>query len=147
MGHLDSLMTPGVPASFGSWLTPYPLRSDTHPRAVWPAGCEQFDRFRQPNAEQQRAADIAAADEAESRRDAAMRCADSMQDWLGGHCAFQYDVSLPALSRDALDLAVDLADATVPQLLCLVMHDRADVRAAAGAQLRTRYEASQGVAS
>jgi hypothetical protein len=130
-----------------SWLPPYPLRNDTHPRAKYPEGCEQFDRFRQPTEAQERAADIAAADEAAARHDAAMRCADSMQDFLAGHCAYQYDVSFPSLSRDALDLGCELATATVPQLLCLVMHVRADVRAAAGSQLRKRYEESRGVQS
>jgi hypothetical protein len=112
---------------------------------VYPAGCVQFDRFRQPSLSEEIAADTAATDEADARRDAAMRCADSMQDFIAGHCAYQYDVLLPALSRDGLDLACDLADATVPQLLCLVMHDRADVRAAAGDNLRKRYEEHQGV--
>jgi hypothetical protein len=157
MGNLDSLMFAGVPASFAQLLaqqpaepervnlTPYPLRVDNGRRAVYPEGCEQFDRFRQPTAAQERAAAVVSADEADDRRDAAMRCADSMQDFITGHCAYKYDVILPALRRDALDLGCALVAATVPQLLCLVMHERPDVRAAAGGQLRTRYLASQGV--
>jgi hypothetical protein len=120
-------------------------RTDAVPRPVWPAGCVQFDRFRQPTLSEEIAADTAANYDADARRDAAMRCADSMQDWITGHCAYKYDVILPALSRDALSLACDLERATVPQLLCLVMHERPDVRAAACGQLRTRYLASQGV--
>jgi|SRR6185436_6597949 len=84
----------------------------------------------------------------EEKADRLERDADTAADWIYGHCLATDLQVLPVyIGRDAADVQDVVDTATVPQLLCLVMHHpRADVRAAAGAELGIRFIA-HGVTS
>lgn len=121
---------------------PYPLRSDTAPRATWPAGLTHLGERGAVDSESEPDSDSDygyGAAESPDSDDVAMANMDQFADWLGGHCYQQYSVTAPVIRGTRSHREHSVEQATVPELATLMLSACPEVRAQASDVLRQRY--------
>ena len=79
----------------------------------------------------------------EAAEDRVLADVDTFTDWLAGHCQGAKPCFIFGLARDSAVLAITLDKATVPQLVAMLLFQRADVQVGAADRLRAAYLVAQ----